>query len=115
MNDDETTKIDVIKDAAYLEQLVAAGWSVIGPRGDADKDMKAIGRFFKRGIEVFPEQLLAADGFEIVPPSSFTKNHQLMFKDEGTLIRYTMTQYKLAREGAEVNLYVLLDEESAEF
>jgi hypothetical protein len=37
-----------------------------------------------------------------------------MFKDEGTLNRYTMTQYKLGPEGAEVNLYVLLDEESAE-
>jgi hypothetical protein len=115
MSDDSTGKIDVIKDAAYLEQLVAEGWTVIGPRGDADKDLKALSRFFKRGIEVFPEQVLADDGFEIVPPSTFTKNHQLMFKDEGALIRYTMTQYKLAREGVEVNLYVLLDEENAEF
>jgi hypothetical protein len=115
MSDNSTDKIDVIKDTGYLEQLVGDGWTVIGPRGDADKDKKALGRFFKRGIEVFPEQLLAEDGFEIVPPSTFTNNHQLMFKDEGTLIRYTMTQYKLARGGAEVNLYVLLDEENAEF
>jgi hypothetical protein len=107
--------IKVIKNAADLDALVAAGYSVVGPRGDADKDLKALARFFKRGIEIFPEQLLADDGFEIVPPSSFTQNHQLMFKDEGTLIRYTMTQYKLAREGVEVNLYVLLDEENAEF
>jgi hypothetical protein len=115
MSERTTDKIDVIRDATYLDELVAAGWSVTGPRGDPDKDKKALARFFKRGIEVFPEQLLADDGFEIVPPSTFTKNHQLMFKDEGTLIRYTMTQYKLACGGVEVNLYVLLDEENAEF
>ncbi|MBW2276731.1 MAG: hypothetical protein JRF63_04510 [Deltaproteobacteria bacterium] len=115
MSENSTDKIDVIKDAAYLDELIATGWTVVGPRGDGGKDLKALARFFKRGIEVFPEQLLADDGFEIVPPSTFTKNHQLMFKDEGTLIRYTMTQYKLARGGEELNLYVLLDEENAEF
>jgi hypothetical protein len=115
MSQDNISTVDVIRDDAYLEQLVASGWTVVGPRGDADKDFKALARFFKRDIEVFPEQVLAADGFEIVPPSTFTHNHQLMFKDEGTLIRYTLTQYKLVREGAEVPLYVLLDEENAEF
>jgi len=108
-------KVDVIKNAEYFEELVSAGWTVIGPRNDPEKDVKSLARFFKRGIEVFPEEVLAADGFEVVPPSSFTNNHQIMFKDEGTLIRYTMTQYKLTHGDQEVRLYVLLDEEKAEF
>lgn len=115
MSQDSATAIGVIEDGAALDALVAAGWSVVGPRGDAEKDRQGLVRFFKRGIEVFPEQVLADDGFQIVPPSVFTKNHQLMFKDEGTLIRYTLTQYKLARGGEEVLLYVLLDEEKADF
>lgn len=115
MSQESVSVIDVIKDDADLDELAASGWSVVGPRGDAVKDRSALSRFFKRGIEVVPEQVLADDGFRIVPPSSFTKNHQLMFKDEGTLIRYTLTQYKLVRGGEEVNLYVLLDEEKAEF
>jgi hypothetical protein len=107
--------VNVIKDGDYLDQLVGAGWTVVGPRGDAEKDVAGLKRFFKRGIEVFPEEVLAADGFEVIPPSSFTKNHQLMFKDEGNLIRYTMTQYRLVKGDDEVRLYVLLDEEKAEF
>ena len=108
-------KVDVIKNAEYLEELVSAGWAVIGPRNDPDKDVKSLARFFKRGIEVFPEDVLAEDGFEVVPPSSFTNNHQIMFKDDGILVRYTMTQYKLTQGDQEVRLYVLLDEEKAEF
>ncbi len=108
-------KVEVIKNVEYLDELVAAGWQAVGPRNDPEKDVKGLGRFFKRGIEVYPEAVLAADGFEIVPPSSFTNDHQLMFKDEGTLIRYTMTQYKLTRGEEEVPLYVLLDEEKATF
>ena len=115
MNQDNASNVDVIKSAEYLQELVSSGWTVKGPRSNAEKDFQGLARFFKRGIEVFPEEVLAADGFEIVPPSSFTNNNQLMFKDEGTLIRYTMTQYRLTSGEKEVRLYVLLDEEKAEF
>jgi hypothetical protein len=108
-------KIEVIKNAEYLQELVDSGFKVIGPRNDEEKDLKSLSRFFKRGIEIFPEEVLAADGFEIVRPSSFTNNHQLMFKDDGVLVRYTLTQYKLTRDQESVNLYVLLDEEKATF
>ena len=111
----ENSGVNVIKDGEYLDELVGSGWTVVGPRNDADKDVAGLKRFLKRGIEVYPEEVLAADGFEVIPPSTFTKNHQLMFKDEGNLIRYTMTQYRLTKGDAEVRLYVLLDEEKAEF
>ena len=115
MNENNKGNVEVIKDIEYLQGLVASGWKVIGPRKDEEKDFQGLGRFFKRSIEVFPEDVLAADGFDIVPPSSFTNDHQLMFKDEGILVRYTMTQYQLSRSEEKVNLYVLLDEEKATF
>lgn len=115
MNEDNSIKVDVIKNVEYLEEVTGAGWAVVGPRKDEKKDLAGLARFFKRSIEVFPEEVLLADGFEIVPPSSFTNNHQLMFKDEGTLIRYTMTQYNLTKGEETINLYVLLDEEKATF
>ena len=84
---------------------------IVGPRKDPEKDLRFAKNFFKRNIEFFPEHVLEAEGFKIVPPSPFTHGHQLMFKDEGKLIRYTKSQYTLTSGETEIPLYVFLKAE----
>lgn len=103
--------IGTITDAPALDEIAAAGWIVAGPRNEPDKDTRSAKRFFERGKEFIPEHVLVADGFDLVPPSAFTKGYQLAFKDDGQLVRYLKSNYALRHEGEEVPLYVLLTEE----
>ena len=101
-------EIKAISNEGYLDEIINSGWSILGPRQDPEKDVRFAKKFFKRGITFFPEHVLEADGFKIVPASALTRGHQLMFKDEGKLIRYTKSQYTLTSGESEVPLYVLL-------
>ncbi len=104
-------EIKTISSETYLEEIIDSGWSIVGPRKDPEKDLRCAKNFFKRNIAFFPEHVLEADGFKIVPPSPFTQGHQLMFKDEGKLIRYTKSQYTLTSGETEIPLYVFLKTE----
>jgi len=106
----QAEEIKAIYSENDLNEIIDSGWSIVGPRKDLDKDLRSAKNFFKRDIAFVPEHVLKADGFKIVPPSSFTRGHQLMYKDEGELIRYTRSQYVLTSEEAEIPLYVLLKE-----
>ncbi|MDY6950982.1 MAG: hypothetical protein SWE60_05685 [Thermodesulfobacteriota bacterium] len=110
----EAKEIKAISGEDYLREIIDSGWSIVGPRKDLDKDLRSAKNFFKRGIAFLPEHVLTAEGFKIVPPSHLTRGHQLMYKDEGKLIRYTKSQYMLTSDDAEVPLYVLLKEEEAD-
>ena len=103
-------EIKAISNEGYLDEIINSGWSILGPRDNPDKDLRFAKEFFKRGITFFPEHVLEADGFKIVPASPLTRGHQLMFKDDGQLIRYTRSQYTLASGDTEIPLYVLLKE-----
>jgi hypothetical protein len=103
--------ITTISSESYLEEIIDSGWLIVGPRKDPEKDLRCAKNFFKRNIAFFPEHVLEADGFKIVPPSPFTQGHQLMFKDEGKLIRYTKSQYTLTSDETEIPLYVFLKTE----
>jgi hypothetical protein len=107
----EAEEIKTISRKDYLLQIVEAGWAIIGPRRDPKRDLRAAANFFKRGIAFVPEHVLLADGFQIVLPGPFTRGHQLMFKDDGQLRRYTRSQYALASGDIEIPLYVLLRED----
>ncbi len=104
-------EIKTISSESYLDEIVDSGWMIVGPRKDSEKDLRFAKNFFKRNIEFFPEHVLEAEGFKIVPPGPFTHGHQLMFKDEGKLIRYTKSQYTLASGETEIPLYVFLKTE----
>ena len=111
----ETMKQEEIKkisSESYLDEIIDSGWSIVGPRKDLEKDLRFAKNFFKRGIVFWPEHVLEAEGFQIVPPSTLTRGHQLMFKDEGRLIRYTKSKYALAAGDTKVPLYILLKEET---
>jgi hypothetical protein len=104
-------EIKAISNEGYLDEIVNSGWSILGPREDPEKDLRFAKKFFKRGITFFPEHVLEADGFKIVPASPLTRGHQLMFKDEGRLIRYTKSQYALTSHDRAIPLYVFLKED----
>ena len=103
-------QIKAISTESYLDEIIDSGWLIKGPRKDPEKDLLAAKKFFKRDIAFLPEHILKVDGFEIVQPSTFTRGHQLMFKDDGQLVRYTKSQYMLTSGEAEIPLYVLLKE-----
>jgi hypothetical protein len=105
----ETMRLDEIKTIStqeYLDEIVGSGWSVVGPRKDPEKDL--------RFAEFFPEHVLENEGFQIVPPNPLTRGHQLMYKDEGQLIRYTRSQYTLTSGKTEIPLYVFLKEDKTD-
>lgn len=104
-------KIKTISSESYLDEIIDSGWTIVGPRKDPQKDRRFAKNFFKRNMEFVPEHVLEADGFKIVQPSPFTRGHQLMFKDEGQLIRYTRSQYTLTSGKTEIPLYVILNQD----
>jgi len=103
--------VKTISSESYLNEIMDSGWTIVGPRKDKHKDLRFAKNFFKRNMEFVPEHVLEADGFEIVPPSPFTRGYQLMFKDKGQLIRYTRSQYTLTSDKTEIPLYIILKEE----
>jgi len=107
-------EIKIISNQDYLDEIIDSGWSIVGPRNDPAKDLRFAKNFLKRNIEFYPEHVLETEGFMIVPPSPLTRDHQLMYKDEGKLIRYTKSQYKLISGEIESPLYVLLKEDETE-
>ncbi len=107
-------EIKTISSETALDEIISSGWSIVGPRKDPEKDLRGAKNFFKRNIEFCPEHMLEADGFQVVPPSTFTRGHQLMFKDEGKLVRYTRSQYSLVSSESKIDLYILLKEDETD-
>ena len=107
-------EIKTISSESYLNEIIDSGWTIAGPRKDSQKDLRFARNFFKRNMEFVPEHVLEADGFKVVLPSPFTRGYQLMFKNEGQLIRYTRSQYTLTSGDAEIPLYVILNEDKTD-
>jgi hypothetical protein len=107
--------ISTITDETYLNKIIDSGWMIRGPRKDSQKDLHFAKNFFKRNITFVPEHVLEADGFKVVSPCPFTRGYQLMFKDEGRLIRYTRSRYTLISENHEIPLYIILNEDKTDF
>ena len=107
-------EIKTISSESYLDEIIDSGWTIVGPRKDPQKDLRFAKNFFKRNMEFVPEHVLEAGGFKIVQPNPFTRGHQLMYKDDGQLIRYTRSQYTLISGDDEIPLYVILDEDKTD-
>ncbi len=114
MNQMASDEIKPISSQSYLTEILNSGWSLVGPRKDPEKDFKGAMNFFKQNISFFPEHVLKADGFTVVPPSPYTRGHKLMYKDEGKLIRYTRSKYTLISGEERIPLYVFLKEEETD-
>ena len=110
----KTEEIKTISSESYLNEIIGSGWTIAGPRENSKKDLRFAKNFFKCNMEFVPEHVLEADGFKVVLPSPFSRGHQLMFKNEGQLIRYTRSQYTLISGDDEIPLYVILNEDKTD-
>ncbi len=107
MAEQKSQNITTITNAEHLNELIQKGYTLIGPRKDSEKDAASIARFFDRGYEFFPEPLLIEAGFDIVPPSTFTKGLQFAYSTKDDVLeKYYKSQYSLTMEGEEIPLYL---------
>ncbi len=105
MEDNEI--IGPIKSLEYLEELLAAGYTITGPRKESLRDLAAFKAFVKKGKEFAPENWLANNGYKFVEPNTFTKGHRIAYKmiDDFPDERFN-SNYFLAKGGQEIPLYL---------
>jgi hypothetical protein len=106
-----TAQLSPISQAQQLRALVEAGYQLKGPRPDIAVNLAAMERYFARGYEFVPEPLLLSQGYELVPPSQFTKGLQFVYRIVNEqLSKYYRSQYALVKEGTEIPLYLKYEE-----
>lgn len=100
-----------IADKEQLRALLDKGYTLKGPRPDLEVNVAAMERYFARGYEFVPEPLLLAQGYELVPPSQFTKGLQFAYRivDE-QLSKYYRSNYALLKGEKEAALYLKYEE-----
>jgi len=99
--------IEKIKNIKVLKQLLDKGYSLKGPRENAEDNLKAIEMFFRRGRQFLSEDWLVQQGYKLVEPSNFTKGLKFAFKlENGYPDKYFKTNYSLLKEGKEIALYL---------
>ena len=64
----------------YVEELLAKGYIIDGPRQDPRRDLNSFKAFVKRGKEFAPEDWLVEMGYEFVEPNRFTQGHRIAYK-----------------------------------
>ena len=100
-----------IKEIGYLEELISKGYLIRGRRGDPDRDLLAIKKFFSKGYELVPEDWLLDNGYNLVEPSPLTKGYTLAYKlIDDFPDQYFRSGYSLIKAREEVFLYLKLKE-----
>ncbi len=107
--------VEPIMTVEQLEELLAEGYSIKGPRKDADRDVVSFKAFLKRGKEFAPEDWLAGQGYKFVEPSTFTKGHRIAYKiiDDFPDERFN-SNYSLVKGDKETVLYLKAELPKAE-
>ena len=96
-----------IKTAEDIDKTIQAGFRLIGPRKDTEKDLKTFKLFLEKGKEFAPENWLKNEGYRIVEPNQFTNGFWIAFKmvndfpDE----RFN-SNYILTKDDLEIKLYL---------
>lgn len=108
MRPEESQKaVEPISDVVYLEQLLADGYTVKGPRRDPSRDLISFRAFLRSGHEFAPEDWLVSNGYQFVEPSTFTKGFRLLYKlVEGFPDQRFRSNYSLVRGDSEIPLYL---------
>ncbi len=114
MRDNEAAgpdQLTPIADKEQLRALLEKGYTLRGPRPDPEVNVAAMERYFARGYEFVPEPLLLAQGYELVPPSQFTKGLQFAYRivDE-QLSKFYRSNYALLKGEEAVPLYLKYEE-----
>ncbi|MDZ7391795.1 MAG: hypothetical protein ONB25_02695 [candidate division KSB1 bacterium] len=109
--DTATPDLTPITSQEQLRSLLHAGYGLKGPRPDLEVNVTAMERYFARGYEFIPEPLLLAQGYQLVPPSQFTKGLQFAYRVENEqLFKFYRSNYSLIKEGREIPLYLKYEE-----
>lgn len=90
-----------------MEKLLEEGYVVIGPRGDASRDLASFKAFLKRGYGFAAEDWLVAEGYEAVEASVFTKGTRLLYKViDDVPDQRLKSGYTLSKGDREIHLYL---------
>ena len=99
--------IERIKNIDDLKRLLKEGYILKGPRKGSQENLKAIERFFGKGLQFFSEEWLLQQGYKLVEPSKFSKGVKFAFKlIEGYPDKYFKSNYSLLKENKEIYLYL---------
>jgi hypothetical protein len=103
----EFDELEPIDNIETLEDVLAKGYELVGPRKTQEKDKAAMERFFKKGHVFFPEVCLTGQGCTLVEPSPLTKNLKFAYRCEGEdMYRWHKSQYYLKKGDEEIWLYL---------
>lgn len=96
--------------AEYLDELLADGFVVEGPRDDPERDAGLLRKQLEKGREFTPETWFSENGYKFVEPSTFTRGYRIAYKiiDDFPDERYN-SQYSLVKDGRQIPLYLKMD------
>lgn len=107
---DDEKSLKPLNSTEYLDELLAEGYAVKGPRDDPQRDSASLKRQLAKGKEYTPEVWFPENGYKFVEPSTFTKGFRIAYKiiDDFPDERYN-SNYSLVKEDAEIPLYLKVE------
>ena len=73
-------QLEPIRDIDYLEKLIDAGYAVVGPRHNKDRDLVALKAMLQKRYEFSPEEWLSSHEYQFIEPNTFTKGFRISYK-----------------------------------
>ncbi len=106
----DVNSLKPLNTAEYLDELLADGFVVKGPRDDPERDAGLLRKQLEKGREFTPETWFPENGYKFVEPSTFTQGYRIAYKiiDDFPDERYN-SQYSLAKDGRQIPLYLKMD------
>ena len=105
-----TIRLEIIKDIGYLEKLVDAGYTILGPRHNKDRDLVALKSIIRKGKEFAPEEWLSSNEYQFIEPNNFTNGYRISYKliDDFPDEQFK-SNYSLLIEEKEIPLYLKVE------
>ncbi|MBN2137082.1 MAG: hypothetical protein JW720_04695 [Sedimentisphaerales bacterium] len=102
--------LEPLSSGACLDELLAEGYIVKGPRSDAERDSALLRKQLENGKEYTPEVWFPENGYKFVEPSTFTQGYKIAYKiiDDFPDERYN-SKYSLVKDGLEIPLYLKME------
>lgn len=106
----EKRSLQPIDKLDHVEELLARGYIIKGPRQDPTRDLNSFKAFVKRGKEFAPEDWLVEMGYKFVEPNQFTQGHRIAYKmiDDFPDERFN-SNYSLVKGDREIPLYLKVE------
>ena len=107
---DDVQSLNPLNTPESLDELLADGITVKGPRDDADRDANLLKKQLAKGKEFTPETWFPENGYKFVEPSTFTQGYRIAYKiiDDFPDERFN-SKYSLVKDGVEIPLYLKME------